>query len=420
MEIGQSLQVAMSSLLANKLRSSLTMLGMLIGVGAVITLLAIGSGAQAAVAAQFNRLGTNLVFITPGTTSSGGAKTQAGSVNTLSSADADAIADPANAPSAAAVSPELSTFAQFIYQGQNTVGRVYGVDPDYSTVHNYQVADGNWFTTDDLQARARSVVLGSTVAQTLFGGVDPVGQDLNVGEGKQRVLLHVIGVGEAKGGSGFDNPDTAVYVPLTTVQASLYRARGGAGAAAVSQIAVKATSSSAVTALEQQITNLLLQRHHITDPSAADFSVTSQQDQIQTNQQVTQVLTIFLGAVAGISLVVGGIGIMNIMIVSVTERTREIGIRKAVGARRQDILLQFLVESLLVSVLGGAGGVGAGVGVARLVNGQQLNGQALQTLVTLQSILLAAGVSVVIGLFFGIYPASRAARLHPIQALRYE
>jgi putative ABC transport system permease protein len=420
MEIGQSLQVAMSSLLANKLRSSLTMLGMLIGVGAVITLLAIGSGAQAAVAAQFNKLGTNLVFVTPGTTNSGGVKTQAGSVNTLSSADADAIADPSNVPSAAAVSPEISTFAQFIYQGQNTFGRVNGVDPDYATVHNYQVADGSWFTSDDLQARARSVVLGATVAQTLFNGVDPVGQDLNVGEGPRRILLHIIGVGEAKGGSGFDNPDTAVYVPLTTVQSALYRARGGAGADAVSQITVKAIDSSHVTSLEQQITTLLLQRHGIGDPAAADFSVTSQQDQIATNQQVTQVLTIFLGAVAGISLVVGGIGIMNIMIVSVTERTREIGIRKAVGARRHDILLQFLVESLLVSVLGGAGGVAAGIGVARLVNGQQLNGQALQTLVTPQSILLAAGVSIVIGLFFGIYPASRAARLHPIQALRYE
>lgn len=422
MGVSESLRVALGSLMANKLRSALTMLGMLIGVGAVITLLAIGNGAQAAVAAQFNTLGTNLVFVSPGTTSQGGVKQQAGNVNTLTAADATAIADPSQVPAAAAVSPELFSFAQVIYQGQNTVGRVYGVTPDYATVHNYQVSSGSWISDSDLQARAHSVVLGSVVAQTLFGGVDPVGQEVNVGGGKTRILLQVIGVGAPKGGTGFDNPDSAIYVPLTTVQSALYRARGASGADAVSQIAVKAVNAKQVAPLETQIETLLAQRHHEdpTDSTSWDFSVTSQQDQIQTSQQVTQVLTIFLSAVAGISLVVGGIGIMNIMIVSVTERTREIGIRKAVGARRQDILMQFLVESLVVSVLGGATGILAGIGVARLVNGHQLNGQALQTLVNGQSILLAAGVSVAIGLFFGIYPASRAARMHPIEALRYE
>src|SRR5581483_4264064 len=198
--------------------------------------------------------------------------------------------------------------------------------------------------------------------------------------------------GELKGGTGFDNPDTAVYVPLTTMYAKLYRARGGAGNDTVSHIAIQAVDAQHLRSLQGELTDLLMQRHRIADPTALDFSVTNQEDQLQTRKQVTGVLTVFLGAVAGISLVVGGIGIMNIMLVSVTERTREIGIRKAVGARRHDILMQFLVEAMLVSLLGGLGGIAAGVGLAQLIDGQKLNGQALQTLVTMQSIILAGGV----------------------------
>jgi putative ABC transport system permease protein len=424
MSLSEALRVACRSLWSNKLRSSLTMLGMLIGVGAVITLMSIGQGAQAAVAAQFNSLGTNLVFVSPGTTSSGGVRQQAGSANTLTYADAQAIADPANVPSAALVAPETDSFAQMIYQSQNTVGRVAGVTADYAGVHNYNVTDGSWITDEEVQGNANDVVLGATVAQTLFGSLDPVGQTIRLstggpGGGRGADLL-VIGVGQFKGGSGFDNPDTEVYVPLTTMVEKLSRATSGTGAEAVSSIAVKAIDAKHVTSLEQEITTLLLQQHHITDPAAADFSVTSQQAQEQTQEQVTSVLTIFLGAVAGISLIVGGIGIMNIMIVSVTERTREIGIRKAIGARRADILQQFLAESVLVSAVGGIGGILTGIGMSRLVNGQQLNGQALQTLVTPQSILLAAGVSAAVGIFFGLYPAVQASRLRPIQALRYE
>ena len=422
MSISESLRVAIRSLTANKLRTALTMLGMAIGVGAVITLMSIGQGAQAAVAAQFSGLGTNLVFVTPGTTSQGGVRQQAGSTNTLTIADANAIGDPSNVPSAAEVSPELSTNGQIIYQNQNTVGRVYGVESAYSDVHNYQVSDGNWISDADVQSSANNVVLGATVAQALFGSTEPVGQTIYISSGpiSSRVAFQVIGVGEFKGGSGFDNPDTAVYAPLTTVQSKLYRAKAGAGAAAVNQITVKAVDSSHINSLEQEITNVLLQQHHISDPTLADFSVVSQQSQVQSQEQVSQVLAVFLAAVAGISLLVGGIGIMNIMIVSVTERTREIGIRKAIGARKHDILMQFLTESLLVSVLGGATGIAAGVIMARLVSGAQLNGQALQTLVTMQSIALAAGVSGAIGLFFGIYPANRAAQMRPIDALHYE
>jgi putative ABC transport system permease protein len=421
MGLSQALRVAFGSLTSNKLRSILTMLGMAIGVGAVITLMAIGQGAQAAVQQQFNRLGTNLVFVTPGTTSSGGVRVQAGSVNTLTYDDARAIADPANVPDATLVAPEASTFGQMIHQATNTVGRIKGVTPEYAPVHNYNVAQGDWFSAQQLQAGSYVAVLGPTVAQELFPNVSPIGLDIRLNTGGQRTgLYQIIGVAQAVGGQGFDNPDTTVYVPLTNFFRTLQRLRNGAGAETVSLITVKAASAKQIAAVEQELASLLLQRHHITDPSQADFSITSQQDQLQTRAAVTQVLTIFLGAVAGISLVVGGIGIMNIMIVSVTERTREIGIRKAVGARRNDILLQFLVESLLVSLLGGLGGILAGVGVAALVNGQRLNGQAMQTLVTPQSILLAAGVSAAIGLFFGIYPASRAAKLNPIEALRYE
>jgi putative ABC transport system permease protein len=421
MGITQSLRVAFASLMSNRLRSILTILGMAIGVGAVITLMAIGQGAQAAVQAQFNSLGTNLIFITPGTTSSGGVRAQAGSVQTLTYDDAKAIEEPGNVPDAELVSPELTNGAQLIYQSQNTFGRVYGITAAYADAHNYTVAQGDWISDDQVQGASNVVVLGATTAQALFGGVSPIGLQLRISSGGQRTAeFTVIGVGTAKGGSGFDNPDTAVYVPVTTALQKLSRQTSGAGVETISQVTVKATDAQHLTAVEQEITDLLMQRHHIQDPTQLDFSVTSQQDQLQTRQQITGVLTIFLGAVAGISLVVGGIGIMNIMIVSVTERTREIGIRKAIGARKNDILTQFLVESLLVSLLGGATGIAAGVGVASFVNGQKLNGQALQTLVTPQSIILAVGVSAAIGVFFGLYPAYRAASLRPIQALRYE
>jgi len=421
MDVSQALRVAFASLTANKLRSGLTMLGMVIGVGAVITLMSIGQGAEAAVQAQFNSLGTNLVFVDPGTTNSGGVRSQAGSVQTLTYDDAKAMQDPTSVPDATEVAPEISTFGQIIYQSSNTVGRIKGITDTYADLHNYHVAQGNDFSQDQVTGGAQVAILGPSVAQQLYGQTSPVGLEIHLNTGQGRTgIFQVIGVAEAKGGSGQDNPDTTVYVPLNTMFRVLYHARSGAGVEVVSHITVQATDAQHIPAMEQELTDLLMQRHHISDPTQVDFSVTSQQDQLQTREQITGVLTIFLGAVAGISLVVGGIGIMNIMIVSVTERTREIGIRKAIGARRKDILMQFLVESLLVSLMGGAGGIAAGIGLAQLVNGQKLNGQAMQTLVTLQSIILAAGVSAAIGLFFGIYPASRAARMNPIQALRYE
>jgi putative ABC transport system permease protein len=423
MGLGESIRVALDSLRANKLRSALTMLGMIIGVGAVITLMSIGQGAQASVAAQFKRLGTNLVFVDPGTTRSGGVILAAGSTDTLTSADATAIANPDNCSACALVAPELHIPfpLQFIYHGQQAVGTVMGTTPEYSQVHNYQVAEGGWITDTDMQSRAKNAVLGANVARDLFGSTDPIGKLMTLGFGRHRFAVTVEGVGEAKGGAGFNNPDNEVYIPLTTMQQDLYHAHKGSSHNVVSHITVQAVSAKQENAAAQQVSELLYQRHQSLDPTDPnDFSVTTQEDQIQTRQQISQTLTIFLAAVAGISLVVGGIGIMNIMLVSVTERTREIGIRKAVGARRQDILMQFLTEAFTVSILGGAGGIVAGVGIAALINGHQLNGSAMETVVTTQSIVLATGVAAAIGLFFGAYPASRASRLSPIEALRYE
>ncbi len=417
--------MAFASLLANKLRTALTMLGLIIGVGAVITLVSIGQGTQAAVTQQFSSLGTNLVFVTPGTTSSGGVRIQAGSVNTLTYDDAQAIADPSNVPAALEVSPEVQAGGQMVYLSRNTFGQIVGVTATYADVHNYGVSQGAWISDDQVQAAANDIVLGATLTQTLFGDASPIGQSVRINAGggaggSRSAYFQVIGVGESKGGSGFNNPDTEAYIPITSAMQKLSRPQSGTGAQTVSNVTVKALDATSVKDVQQEVTELLMQRHHIADPTALDFSVISQADQMQALTQATSILTLFLGAVAGIALLVGGIGIMNIMIVSVTERTHEIGLRKAVGATRADILAQFLVESLILSVAGGATGVLVGVALSWMLNGAQLNGRGLQTVVTLPSIILAAGVSIAVGVIFGIYPAERAAHLTPIDALHYE
>jgi len=283
-------------------------------------------------------------------------------------------------------------------------------------VHSFPAQLGDWFTQADMDARSKVVLLGCNVAQELFGSSDPTGQDISIRVGRP-VALHVAGVLVCKGGGPLANVDDQVLVPLTTLQRQFANPRNPRGISNVTQIVVEATSGKTINAAKDEITNILLQTHHVQTP---DFIVQSQDDQVAAQTGTTQVLTILLGAIAGISLVVGGIGIMNIMIVSVTERTREIGIRKAVGAKKMDILVQFLVESLVVSVLGGIIGIVLGVGASRLIDGAKLNGQAIQTLVSSSSIILAVGVSLTIGLLFGVYPAWRAASLRPIEALRYE
>jgi putative ABC transport system permease protein len=318
----------------------------------------------------------------------------------------------------AAVAPELSQFAQLIASGQNYNSRILGTTPDYEDVRNFHVVSGDFITRQNIDGRSSVIVLGATVADTLFGDSDPVGQTVKVSIGNRPgITFRVVGVMERKGGTGFGNQDDMAIVPISTMETRLSTQRTARGARNVNTINVQAVDQASTKAAVEQVGEILRERHKTAQD---DFTVQSQEDLLQVASQITGVLTLLLGAIAGISLVVGGIGIMNIMLVSVTERTREIGIRKAIGARRKDILAQFLTEAIVVSVLGGAIGIALGIAIAQVASGFDLNGQRLQTLVGPDSILLAFGVSAAIGLFFGSYPAVRAARLNPIEALRYE
>jgi putative ABC transport system permease protein len=414
--IGESVKIALRALWANKLRTSLTMLGILIGVGAVIALLAIGQGAQAAVEERFAFLGSNVIYVRPGSQTIGGVQTAAGSAPTLTYDDAVAIAEPGAASAVAAVAPVRNTFGQLVYQGVNLNTRVVGTTPSWSDVRSFRVVRGEFFDNEAVESVSPVMLLGDGIANRLFPDADPIGETIRVNAGGQSVNVRVIGVLEKKGGTGFQNQDDQVVMPISLVLRKLQSARTAAGAQQLSEINIKALNEKNIDLAVAQATAIMTEQHR----GAQDFQVTNLQDQIDAQKEASKTLTILLGAIAGISLVVGGIGIMNIMIVSVTERTREIGIRKAVGARRQDIMLQFLMEALVVSVLGGLIGVLGGIGMSNFVEGKQLNGQAIQTVVEPSSIVLAFGISAAIGLFFGIYPASRAASLNPIDALRYE
>jgi putative ABC transport system permease protein len=426
MKLLESLRIALRSIGANKMRSALTMLGMIIGVGAVIALMSIGQGAQAQISSQIRGIGTNLLFISPGAQQQGGVRQASGTQPTLTYEDAVALSDGDAFPEIALVAPEQAQPFQVIAGGQNTNTRVSGTTPEYQDVRNFHVAVGDFIDKSQVDASSNVAVLGSSTAATLFQGGDPIGQTIAVatnqpgaGGGQRRVNLRVIGVMETKGSGSFGSQDDLVLVPITTFQKKISRDRTARGAQNVSQIYVSLVDESKSTrdAAVEDIGAALRQRHRANQD---DFTIRSQEDLLQAANQVTGIFTVFLGGVAGISLVVGGIGIMNIMIVSVTERTREIGIRKAVGAKRRDILLQFLVESLAVSVIGGGVGIAIGMGLSFLISQLQFSGQRLPAVVTPDSVILAFGVSAAIGLFFGIYPAARAARLHPIDALRYE
>ncbi len=417
MGIGDAVQLAFEALGANKLRTGLTMLGIIIGVGAVIALMAVGQGSQKAVTDSIAGLGSNLLFVRPGeSTSSGGVRGGAGSAATLTQDDADAISQ--SVANIVAVAPQSNAGAQVIAGTNNTFTRITGTTAAYQDVTGLVVTDGRFITSDDVTRTATDVVLGASVAQTLFpNGDEPVGQRIRFNAGRVNVNATVVGVLKAQGGNVASSYDDQIFVPITTVQKELSFRRSGTSAV-VDQITVKVASGKLNTA-KQDITNLLESRHQVATP---DFTVESQQDLAASAQAASQTMTVLLGSIAGISLVVGGIGIMNIMLVSVSERTREIGIRKAVGARQGDIMLQFLTEALTVTLLGGLIGILAGLGAAHAMDGRNIAGLGnnVQTVVSWPSVGIAFIVSVAIGLFFGIYPAQRAARLRPIDALRYE
>lgn len=414
MNLFMSIRIAWRGLQANRLRAFLTMLGVIIGVAAVVALLSIGRGAQAAITAQIESLGTNLLFVQPGSTSEGGVRSAAGEATTLTLDDAMALADPINAPSVALVAPEVTNFGQISAQGRNTNARVTGVTEEYQWVRNAPVQAGEFIAARQVQAQSAVAVLGSQLSADLFGGLDPVGQTVYV----NGVLLRVIGVLAPKGGTGFFNPDNGIFMPISTAQSRLAAGHFFRGARSVSSINVQVSDAALMDAAVQEIAEVLRQRHRVTYED--DFRIMSQDDFLSTATQVTGIMTLFLAGIAAISLVVGGIGIMNIMLVSVTERTREIGIRKAVGARRGDILSQFLVEAVVLSLTGGLLGVLIGAGISWLISGVNLGNTVLTPVMEPDAVLLAVLFSAVVGLFFGVYPAWRAAQLHPIEALRYE
>ncbi len=415
MSIYESVRIALRSLAANKLRAALTMLGIIIGVGAVIALMSIGRGAQASIVSSIQANGTNLLFVSPGSTNQGGVSQGAGTAATLTLEDANALNDPVNAPSISDVAPEFGSFGLLAWQGQNTRTRITGVTPPYAAVRNVSVADGDWISDANVQARATDVVLGPTTAANLFGDAEPVGQSIRI----NGVPFRVIGVTVAKGGTGFGSQDDQAFMPITTLESRVVGGGRFRGQTIVSQISVQVVDSQSIQPAISQITDILRVRHHITFGDD-DFRVTSLDDILKTLTQITDTFTIFLGGIAAISLVVGGIGIMNIMLVSVTERTREIGIRKAIGAKKRDILVQFLTEAVVLSVTGGLIGIAIGWGLSRVISGIPFGNSTLNAVVDLDAVLLATLFSTAIGLFFGIYPANRAASLNPIDALRYE
>jgi len=408
--IFEALRLALSGLIANRLRSALTMLGILIGVGAVILLVAVGNGASVAVQKQIQALGSNLLIVFPGGTQTGGVRGGFGSGASLTYQDVQALSDPARAPDVVAAIPQLGARAQLTFGTQNWNTTVSGTTAAFPEVRNYTMAEGSFFTAEDVNSEKKVMVIGPTVAQNLFvNGEDPVGQSVKV----NRQTYQVIGVFDSKGAAAAGtNQDDLIAMPITSAWAYLFGGRNRN----VGSIYVEASSNT--DAAKSQVTQILLDQHRISDPAQADFSVTSQADIAATATQTTGILTLLLGAIAAISLVVGGIGIMNIMLVTVTERTREIGIRKAIGARRRDILLQFLIESMFLSGLGGICGILVGMAGAAVL--PSLVAALPAPVVSYPSVLLAFGVSVGIGLFFGIYPANRAAGLNPIEALRYE
>ena len=419
MQFLENLRIALRGLAVNKLRSILTMLGIIIGVGAVIALISVGQGFESYITEQFASLGTNLLFVVPGQLESGGprASRRSRGAEPLTMDDAEAIADVFRVPDVAAVAPAYMRSGLIVNGNRDTYSSVNGITPEYANVRNFKVIEGEFISDSDVTGRSRVALLGARVVERLFPDDPPlsiIGQVIKIND----VPFRVKGLLEEKGssaGPGQDE-DNAVLIPISTAQSRLYSAAVVRGSYQVSVIYAQVVSEDLMDEAADQIADVMRDQHRITFRDEDDFTVINQADLIAVFGDITAIFTTVLGSIAGISLVVGGIGIMNIMLVSVTERTREIGLRKAIGAKRSDILAQFLIEAIVLSVIGGAIGIVLGV-VGSLAIGKFAD---MQTVVTPGAVLLATGFSIGVGLFFGIYPATRAARLSPIDALRYE
>ncbi len=407
-DVSSAVKISFSALKVNKMRSALTMLGIIIGVGAVITMLAVGTGASKQIAEQISSMGSNLLMVLPGSTTSGGARMGSGTQSTLSYADSEAILKECDAVED--VAPSLNGVAQIVYGNQNWSTNVVGTTPNMLNVRDWTLDSGRSFLESDVKTSAKFAILGQTIVDNLFGDIDPVGNVIRI----KNVPFVIVGVLGRKGQSanGQDQDDT-ILVPLTTAQKKLF---GTAFPGMVRVITVKARSAEDLAVAETQILSLLKQRHHIGPKQDNDFSIRNLTQIMEAAQQSSNVMTMLLAAIASVSLLVGGIGIMNIMLVSVTERTREIGIRMSVGAKTWDIRMQFIIEAITLSLMGGVVGIIIGLTASQLL--AELAGWT--TVVSVLSIFLAFGFSGLVGIFFGFYPAYKASLLDPIDALRYE